>query len=83
MDSVVAIGQPDYFFEVEPSLDAAQLSSVLADVDRNGFLGEDSTIAVGTKDSHLRLDLFGSRRLPMLTSVVPGKTAGIVPEGRP
>ncbi len=58
MHSVLAIRQTDNIVKVDPRLDAAQLGPVLANVDGNRFLGEDSATAVGAEDPHLRLDLF-------------------------
>ena len=56
--SILAIGQADDLAEVEPDLYTAQLDPLLANVDRNHFLGEDLATAVGAEDAHGGLNLF-------------------------
>jgi len=56
--SVLAIGQADDLVEVERGLYTAQLGPLLANVDRNRFLGEDLATATGAEDAHGHLDLF-------------------------
>jgi len=64
VNSVRAIGQTNDLVEVECRVDAAQLRSISADVDRNRFVGEDLATAVGAEDAHLRLDLFARLTAP-------------------
>src|SRR5580658_1578127 len=66
--SVLAIGQADDLVEVEPDLYTAQLGSLLANVHRSRFLGEDLTTAAGAEDTHRHLDLFARLAAPAHSS---------------
>jgi hypothetical protein len=57
VDSVRAIRQTDDFVEIEAGFHAAQLDSVLANINRHSLRGEHPATAIGAKDAHRRLDL--------------------------
>jgi hypothetical protein len=53
MRPIGSISQADDFVETKFGLDAAQRCSFPADVDADGFLGEDMSIPVGAKNPYL------------------------------
>src|SRR5271165_2044895 len=75
---VLAVGQPDDLVELELGLDTAQLGPLLANVDRNRFLGEDMATAVGAEDAYFRIDHFARLAAPahpVVTPIVPGTSS--------
>jgi hypothetical protein len=76
VNSVLFKGQTDDLVEVESGLDTAQLDPLLANVDRNRFLGENLALAVHPEDAHWHLDLFARLVAPThaVAPVVQGKS---------